>query len=68
MGDKMDTFYMLLVVIATAFVTSLIFGFALVKIYGLFQRGVRENNQWKIWWSFSSVVFLFAMVVFLFSK
>lgn len=64
----MDTFYMLLVVIASAFVTSLIFGYALVKIYGLFQKGVKENNKVKIWWSFSSAVFLFAIVVFIFSK
>lgn len=58
----------ILVKIVTAFVTSLIFGFAALKAYGLFQRGVRENNQLKIWWSCSCAVFLLMMIVFLFAR
>lgn len=58
----------ILVKIASAFVTSLIFGFAALKIYGLFQRGVKENNKWKIWWSYSCVLFLLTMIIFLYSR
>jgi len=64
----MASFYMILAGIAIAFVVSLIFELALLKIYGLFQRGVKENNRLKIWWSFSSAIFLLSMVVFLFSR
>lgn len=37
----------LFVRIATAFVTSLLFGFAALKTYGLFQRGLKSTTHGK---------------------
>jgi hypothetical protein len=58
----------LLTQIGTGFTVSLAFGFAALKIYDLFIRAFREQNRLKIWWAFTSAIFLFVITLFLFTK
>jgi hypothetical protein len=58
--------YSILAQFGIALIVSLLFGLALFKSYQLFQQGKRENSSIKIWWSFSSMIFILAAVILLF--
>ncbi|OGN64717.1 MAG: hypothetical protein A3E80_05940 [Chlamydiae bacterium RIFCSPHIGHO2_12_FULL_49_9] len=64
----MGSFSEILIRIFIGFVAALGYGFAFLKIYELFRRGVHQNNRAKIWWAFSSAIFLLILIVYLFSQ
>ncbi len=50
-----------------SFLVAMIFGLAFLKSYELYQKGIKEHDRLKIWWSFTSFVFLFMMIIFLYT-
>jgi hypothetical protein len=53
----LDPLIRVLVSVLIMFVTSLIYGWACVKTYDLFQDAIRKKSRIKLWWAFSTAMF-----------
>ena len=57
--------YDILIPIGIMFAVSLIYGLAALRIYEFFLKALREKSRIKLWWAFTSSIFLFFLIVFL---
>ncbi len=64
----MGSVFEILIQVGIRFLVSLVLGLASLKIYDLFLNAFQNRDRLKIWWAFTSSIFLFIMVLFLFTK
>lgn len=67
-GCVMNSGIELLTEIGIRFSVSVVFGYAALKIYDLFLKALKERNRIKLWWAFTSAIFLLVMIIFLSNK